>query len=248
MRNIQDNSTFSSNYELTHNWPEDCKVQGGSKGAVVGQTTGYVTAYFEAFPKNPSCFIRGEGKDMKEAEDKAYEKFIKYTTCPEHEFEKVPSYHNGMGKCKHCGMMKVVFEDEHECIICGKHENFITILPKYKKNENSCMCKECAEKKENFKYLRNRDLKELCHMYNGILLIKPVMDKETLKKLKECPSSFEELYSILEKDSNPYLEERVRRMANLDESEVHAEKLESLEEVYSYIYDNYIERWVGKLI
>lgn len=247
MRNIQDNSTFSSNYELTHNWPEDCKVQGGSKGAVVGQTTGYVTAYFEAFPKNPSCFIRGEGKDMKEAEDKAYEKFIKYTTCAKHEFEKVTTYKNGMGKCKHCGMMKVVFESDYECVVCGKHDQFAEIIPKYRTKKTLCLCEDCSRQSINFKYLSNRYIEQLCNFNNGICLWNPVMDIETLKALRTCPKTLEELFSILEKDSNIYLLERIKRLQKKDESTSKVEKeYTSLKEIYNYLYENYMERWINK--
>ena len=83
-------------YNCLKPWPEDCFCQCGGNGvvftdnssmgelltnpkdqqeaikAVLGEEskkTHYKTAFFEAFPKNPSCFIRGEGKTIEEAEE-----------------------------------------------------------------------------------------------------------------------------------------------------------------------------------
>ena len=89
--------SFGKPYDCIQPWPEDCGVQCGGMGLVLGRkdslekvlssdtplTTlteeaaddkSYTTAFFEAFPRNPSCFIRGEGKTIEEAEEKAYQK------------------------------------------------------------------------------------------------------------------------------------------------------------------------------
>lgn len=249
MRQIDDNSfILKEPYILKYDWPDDCFVQGGTNGIVRTNQGHYYTSYFEAFPKNPDCFIRGEGKDLEEAEKNAYEKFHKYFNCPKHEFEKVPGYKNGMGQCKCCGMKKVVFEPDYECIICKKHEHFVGILPKYKTNETDCLCEECSKKSENFKYLSNRYVEHLANNYNGILLINPVMDKKTFEKLKEIPESLDILYEILSEDSNPYLLERIKRLQTTDESDsTNHKELTSLEEIYSYLYENYMERWINKM-
>jgi hypothetical protein len=65
----------------------------------------YKTAFFEAFPENPRTFIRGEGKTVKEAEEKAWEKLQGYLACEGHEFER-RNYKNGVGFCKYCNMFK----------------------------------------------------------------------------------------------------------------------------------------------
>lgn len=249
MRKINDNSfKLKEPYTLKYDWPQDCFVQGGSNGVVCSKSKGnYETAYFEAFPKNPDCFIRGEGKDIEEAEKNAFEKFEKYSNCPNHEFEKVEGYKNGMGKCKHCGLMKVVFEPDYTCIVCNEHECFTSILKKYKKKESDCICEKCASKKENFKYMGNRTISSLANMYNGILFAYPVLDKETFDKLQTCPNSLEEFFEILSKDSNPYLEERVKRLQTFDETNWTRDEIyETLNDLYSYFYDNYIERWINK--
>lgn len=55
-------------YESKYDW--DCYCQAGSNGVVFSKNGNYETAFFEAFPKNPKCFIRGEGANIEEAEKK----------------------------------------------------------------------------------------------------------------------------------------------------------------------------------
>ena len=69
MREIKDNSfKMKEPYVLKCDWPEDCFVQGGTSGLVLKGKSTYKTAFFEAFPKNPDCFVRGEGESLEEAE------------------------------------------------------------------------------------------------------------------------------------------------------------------------------------
>ena len=132
-------------------WPEDCFVQGGSNGLVlphgsmekvfedsketikvlaekVGITKGaipqaYTTAFVEAFPNNPSTFIRGEGKTVEEAETDAWLQFQKVIQCVTHEFER-RNYTNGAGFCKHCGLFKgKAFKPNQFCVVCQKPTN-----------------------------------------------------------------------------------------------------------------------------
>lgn len=91
--------TGGEEYALRHPWPAGCFVQGGHKGVVFGRTETYTTAYFEAFP---DTFIRGEGETLEQAEDDAWERYLKRTSCPGHEWES-RGYRNGGGFCKHCG-------------------------------------------------------------------------------------------------------------------------------------------------
>ena len=115
-------------YTCRHPWPEDCSVQCGGDGIVfveksleeafedpiqtAGEVMGiaestdkssYRTAFFEAFPRNPNTFIRGEGKTREEAEDAAWTKFQKHSACEHPAFEK-RGYNNGAGFCVACGM------------------------------------------------------------------------------------------------------------------------------------------------
>lgn len=107
-------------YTLRHEWPDDCRVQGGHNGVVLrSKGENYRTAYFEAFPQT---FIRGEGETLEEAEDAAWEKFMRRSTCPAHEYES-RGYKNGAGFCKHCNNFKSgVFTGEdlgQYCETCG---------------------------------------------------------------------------------------------------------------------------------
>lgn len=100
-------------------WPEDCLVQWGSNGVVVA-TPSYVTAFFEAFPVSPKTFIRGEGKDVAEAEKDAFSQFQKQQLCTGHEFER-RGYKNGAGFCKNCDLFKShAFEPLETCCVCQR--------------------------------------------------------------------------------------------------------------------------------
>lgn len=130
-----------------HPWPSNCHIQGGGDGLVmrggsmeevlgnqdkalevVGAMLGskedpdgsYRTAFFEAFPREPDTFIRGEGRTVEDAEDSAWAQFQKYASCRRHEFER-RGYHNGAGLCRHCGMFgsKVFITTDTPCSSCG---------------------------------------------------------------------------------------------------------------------------------
>ena len=80
----------------------------------------YITAFFEAFPKNPKTFIRGEGKDVVEAEANTWKKLQKYLACSGHEFER-REYKNGVGFCKYCGLFNSsAFDPLTLCVLCKK--------------------------------------------------------------------------------------------------------------------------------
>lgn len=135
-------------YSVVKPWPQDCYVQGGDDGivfteegafdavmsssvealeVVCGKTSRahYTTAFFEAFPKHPSTFIRGEGKTVDEAEACAWTQYEKFASCPNHEFER-RGYRNGAGFCKHCGMFaSKAFEPLDHCCICDQPTHHI---------------------------------------------------------------------------------------------------------------------------
>ena len=148
-------------------WPEDCYVQWGGEGvvfqngnvssgieilssAIMGDDASkeklpqvfarsYLTAFFEAFPTNPSTFIRGEGSTINEAEQKAFDCLARFLACPGHEFER-GKYRNGAGICKHCGMFSTkVFEPIDHCTVCGSPSNYTSDI------DNNFWCKACAE-------------------------------------------------------------------------------------------------------
>lgn len=123
-------------YTCKYNWDNDCFLQCGDKGIVMREKDIFQTAFFEAFPKNPNTFIRGEGKTIEEAEEKAWNKLQKYKSCKKHEFIR-NGYTNGAGFCKHCGLFKShAFEPSTKCCICGTPTDWT------KDNKNNWYCKE----------------------------------------------------------------------------------------------------------
>ena len=107
-------------FECQYDWPEDCYCQCGDMGVVI-QPHGdsYYTAFFEAFPRDPNTFIRGEGATMLAAEESAWRQYQQFSACPGHEFE-ARGYENGGGLCKHCGMFgSQVIAPFHPCANCG---------------------------------------------------------------------------------------------------------------------------------
>lgn len=90
-------------YAPRHDWPGHTLVQWGGNGLVLGRNP-YTTAFFEAFPdKNITAsggFIRGEGKTIAEAEDDAFAKFTKQSSC-NHLWGR-EHYTNGGQLCRHC--------------------------------------------------------------------------------------------------------------------------------------------------
>jgi len=107
-------------YEPTLGWPEDCYVQWGEDGVVFSKDGSYSTAFFEAFPKVPNAFIRGEGKTIEEAERSAFKWFQAILSCDGHEFER-RGRTDEYGYCKKCNLgMNGVFEPLTECFKCGE--------------------------------------------------------------------------------------------------------------------------------
>ena len=125
--------SFGKPWECQKPWPDDCFVQCGDSGIVLGKsgslekvltgsdpltelakgmadTDSYMTAFFEAFPKNPRTFIRGEGKTIEEAEASAYARFERFVRCQNdrgHKYDR-RGYTNGAGFCHRCGMFRGV--------------------------------------------------------------------------------------------------------------------------------------------
>lgn len=96
-------------------WPDDCMVQGGADGIVIGGGPApYRTAFVEAFPAQPATFIRGEGKTVEDAEAACWIKYEQIQACPAaptHGPWERRGYRNGGGFCGSCGMFNSkVFE------------------------------------------------------------------------------------------------------------------------------------------
>lgn len=154
-------------HKIECDWPDDCYVQWGSCGVVLCETP-YKTAFFEAFPKEPETFIRGEGKTISEAEKNAFDKLQKYLLCNNHEFER-GGYTSGAGVCKKCGMFSsTAFEyPTTKCYWCGKPTNF------YVDNQRRYWCEEHS--------LRAN---EIFKNYNSYFSISRILTKEFFKLIK----------------------------------------------------------------
>lgn len=87
----------SPEYQPRCAWPEDCMVQWGN-GLIPS------VPFFEAFPTG--TFIRGEGADIAEAEEKAFEKYQRDLACDHVWGRQRPGgdlYTNGAAFCRKCG-------------------------------------------------------------------------------------------------------------------------------------------------
>lgn len=119
---------FGGEYDCQQSWPEDTFVQCGDSGLVLGDSedTSYLTAFFEAFPKDPKTFIRGEGKDLAEAELSAFNKFLKIKACDEHDYTRHGNSEHA--NCTKCGLFTShYFEPTHTCSVCNKENvNYYT--------------------------------------------------------------------------------------------------------------------------
>lgn len=135
--------SFGDPYECQKPWPDDCFCQCGGKGvvftddslektltdpaegleaikAVAGKPSKkshYKTAFFEAFPKSPSCFIRGEGYTVEEAEQKAFEKYQKILNCLTHEWDR-KNRTDGYCYCTKCPLSGTFLEPLTKCHVC----------------------------------------------------------------------------------------------------------------------------------
>ena len=81
-------------------WPSNTTVQWGN-GIIPA------VAFFEAFV--PGTFIRGEGKDIAEAEQKAFDQLRKEITCNHHwgrTRRNGEVYTNGAGWCRKCNAFR----------------------------------------------------------------------------------------------------------------------------------------------
>lgn len=104
-------------YVCSSPWPEDIFLQCGESGIVfVRGGKNYQTAFFEAFPKKPSCFLRGEGSSVEEAEKACWEKYQKVISC-NHVMER-RNRTDGYGYCKYCSYSSTVFEPLTKCCKC----------------------------------------------------------------------------------------------------------------------------------
>lgn len=124
-----------SQYPTIYDWrdPVTGKIpllQGGDSGIVLGKES-YTTAFFEAFPTigGLGTFIRGEGASLLKAENAAWEKYQRQSSCPEHKFSRTVHGRyrtNGSAQCTECGFFSSqALPPETTCECCGIPTNNI---------------------------------------------------------------------------------------------------------------------------
>jgi hypothetical protein len=107
-------------YQCQYPWPADCFVQcGGEADFEYKGEMKHSDGFFEAFPRSPDTFIRGDGYTIKGAEDRAWKKYQRILNCPKHEWERRDRV-DEHGYCMHCKMFASnVFEPVNTCTGCG---------------------------------------------------------------------------------------------------------------------------------
>lgn len=157
---------FTTTAVARHSWPADCFIQGGVDGVVlqsgcmseafscpakgveaiaaamgVVNPPGYRTAFFEAFPRSPKSFLRGEGNTLAEAEDACWKDWQQILACPGHEFGR-GHYRSGAGICKYCGVFNSsAFNSTLDpCVRCGDGSSAATFGPD---RHGRWHCKKC---------------------------------------------------------------------------------------------------------
>lgn len=118
---LKASKSWGGDYDCQQAWPENTYLQCGDSGLVVGKgkKDSYITAFFEAFPKDPSTFIRGEGKDLEEAELNAFNKYLKIKACDKHDYTRHGTSEHA--NCLKCGLFTSHhFKPLQTCSCCGK--------------------------------------------------------------------------------------------------------------------------------
>jgi hypothetical protein len=125
-------------YKIKCNWAHDWTYSVGNDGLVICKNAdSYTTAFFEIYPRNPDCYLRGEGDTIEEAEIEAFGKWIKILSCRKHDWER-RGRKDGYAFCKHCNLSGTYLEPLSKCKICKKTTNYDS-----DKNENH-YCKKHA--------------------------------------------------------------------------------------------------------
>jgi len=124
-------------YTCQNSWPDNCFVQCGDFSVPSRN------AFFEAFPRTPDTFLRGEGRTIAEAEASCWKKYQRILACKaDHEnpenFDR-RNYKNGLGFCKTCGLSQMVFEPSEVCCKCGKNTYHSS------DKEGNWWCEDCCK-------------------------------------------------------------------------------------------------------
>jgi hypothetical protein len=102
-------------------WGDDVEIQWGDHGITIHRQEKTVTpvhAFFEAFPRNPNTFLRGEGESLEEAEKKCFAWYSKMMNCGTHEWDRRDRT-DGYAYCRKCQIGATILDPLTTCYKCG---------------------------------------------------------------------------------------------------------------------------------
>lgn len=228
---------FTNN--TVNKWPSGWSFQAGG-----GHIDNIGNCFFEAFGEK--YYIRGEGKDIIEAENNAFHKYNAYENC-KHEFKRL-SEGSDIGICTTCGCrMRDVFEILVKCDACN-----IGGATHYKNNAVYCfkhykeiLIKEVEEINKE-KYLSEEDCDELFYSSKTLWIINKLeelniinyslKDKDILNVyLKMKNGYFEYLMELCKLNYKKYKS----KDNNLHYVDIY-EMVEKNESIYSGMFETYL--------
>lgn len=131
--------------ECHHEWPDDCFAQSGDMKRYQdfarkhGREPHDKRFFFEAFPRNPNTWLRGEGDTFQQAEDACWKSWQKILACPGHEFDR-RGRDDGYAFCKHCPLHGMFLEPLTRCAVCGKTDCYAVVNVN---GQEQNYCREC---------------------------------------------------------------------------------------------------------
>lgn len=164
-------------HDCQHDWPDNVRIQHGEKGIVFSKNGNYSTSFFEAFPPTSvtDSYVRGEGSSVKEAENNAFEKYLKMINCEQHDYVRKGKGESGI--CKLCSSTKdEVFPpvESLTCSVCNKpSSNFYFLgISEEKVDENDI--ESFFRKSENYCYQHYKEV--LNNEFNKAKILKEFTD------------------------------------------------------------------------
>jgi hypothetical protein len=115
----------------TKPWPDDCFVQSGDQRRLIHHAlilgrewaNNVSPFFFEAFPRSPDTYLRGEGATFEDAENACWHQYQAILNCPEHDFDRC-GRSDGYARCRHCGLSGAFLEPTTRCVVCDVVTNW----------------------------------------------------------------------------------------------------------------------------
>lgn len=188
----------------------------------------YRTAFFEAFPNNPSCFIRGQGKTIEEAENQAWLKYEKILSCNNHDWDR-KGRSDGYAYCIKCPLSGSFLEPLTKCMVCqiptsehtDKNENYFCLNHYYNLDVEQAVS-------DNEKVLGFSKEKLQFHFLEEKCLFKEISKLVEInpKLWKKIWNLFIQVRAQLEVDNNPFFSKPTK-----SDLEIHTEIVTNIETI-----------------